>query len=60
MTEPDEKPITMDETITLEDEVEKEPRVVTGLAFHNKPVDELLDEELERASSSVNIRPDLF
>ncbi len=60
MTEPDEKPITMDETITLENEVEKEPRVVTGLAFDKKPVDELLDEELERVSSSVNIRPDLF
>jgi small subunit ribosomal protein S1 len=60
MTEPDENPITMDESVALENEVERRPRAATGLAFGRKPVDELLDEELERASSSVNIRPDLF
>ena len=59
MTDPDENPITMDETVALESEVQKRPRAATGLDFR-KPVDELLDEELERASSSVNIRPDLF
>jgi small subunit ribosomal protein S1 len=60
MTEPDENPITMDETVALENEVEKEPRPAAGLAFDRKPVDELLDEEIERASRSVNIRRDLF
>jgi small subunit ribosomal protein S1 len=60
MTEPDENPITMDETVALENEVEKKPRPAAGLAFDRKPVDELLDEEIERASSSVNIRRDLF
>jgi small subunit ribosomal protein S1 len=49
----------MDESVALENEVQKRPRAATGLDFR-KPVDELLDEELERASSSVNIRPDLF
>ena len=42
MTEPDENPTTMDETIALENELEKEPRVRTGLSFDNKPADELL------------------
>jgi small subunit ribosomal protein S1 len=60
MTDPDENRITMDETIVLDNEVEKKPRAAAGLALDRKPVDELLDEELERASSSVNIRPDLF
>ncbi|MGH7587896.1 MAG: 30S ribosomal protein S1 [Gemmatimonadota bacterium] len=63
MTEPDENPITMDESVALENELENEvqkrPRAATGLDFR-KPVDERLDEELERASSSVNIRADLF
>ena len=60
MTDPNENRITMDETIVLENEVEKKPRAAAGLSLDRKPVDELLDEELERASSSVNIRPDLF
>jgi len=60
MTDPNENRITMDETIVLENEVEKKPRTAAGLSLDRKPVDELLDEELERASSSVNIRPDLF
>ena len=63
MTEPDENPTTMDESVALENEpeneVQKRPRAASGLDFR-KPVDELLDEELERASSSVNIRADLF
>ncbi|HKY60425.1 MAG TPA: 30S ribosomal protein S1 [Gemmatimonadota bacterium] len=59
MTDPDENPITMDESVALESEVEKKPRA-GGSAFDRKPVDELLDEELERVSSSVNIRADLF
>ncbi|HET9581618.1 MAG TPA: 30S ribosomal protein S1 [Gemmatimonadota bacterium] len=50
----------MDDTVVLENTVKKAAPGVTGLNFDRKPVDELLDEEIERASSSVNIRPDLF
>ncbi|MGH7563477.1 MAG: 30S ribosomal protein S1 [Gemmatimonadota bacterium] len=53
----------MDETVAIENRPDKagtDPRRPAGLAFDRKPVDELLDEEIARASSAVNIRPDLF
>ncbi|MGH7572587.1 MAG: 30S ribosomal protein S1 [Gemmatimonadota bacterium] len=53
----------MDETVAIENRPDKAgtaPRKPTGLAFDRKPVDELLDDEIERASSALNIRADLF
>ncbi|MGH7559258.1 MAG: 30S ribosomal protein S1 [Gemmatimonadota bacterium] len=63
MTEPDETQATVDETVAIENRPDKAgttPRKPVRLAFNHKPVDELLDDEIERASSAVNIRPDLF
>ncbi len=62
MTEPDETHTTVDETVAIENRPERPgaPGNPAGLTFDRKPVDELLDEEIERASSTVNIRRDLF